>query len=112
MKIKFVKSAAEPRPIKICGKEYPALLSMSAMAEIEEQTGMPYGKFFDKMGRSEATAKEQVAMACACLRAGGTEVKAEDLMGLDLVVFGDVMNQLYDLVYAQMPEGDGKNPEA
>ena len=31
MKIKFVKSAAEPRLIKICGKEYPAILSLPAI---------------------------------------------------------------------------------
>lgn len=111
MKIKFVKSAAEPRLIKICGKEYPAILSMSAMAEIEEQTGKPYSAFFDAQARGETTVKEQIALICACLHAGGTEVKAEDLMGLHLQEFANIMNQLYDLVENQMPEGDEKNPE-
>ena len=107
---RFIKSQHEPRMVTICGEEYPAIFSMAAMAEVEEQTGTPYAVFFEKMAKSEGTIKDQVALVYACLKAGGTEVTMEDLMTLDLVNdFPSVLGQIVALVGDQAPEGDGKN---
>ena len=114
MKKRFIKSQHEPKMITICGEEYPAIFSMSAMADIEEQTGIPYAVFFDKLAKNESTIKDQVTMVCACLKAGGTEVTAEDLMdSLDIIHdFPAVLTQIVSMVGDQVPEGDGeKNPK-
>lgn len=114
MKKRFIKSQHEPKMITICGEEYPAIFSMSAMADIEEQTGIPYAVFFEKLASGESSIKNQVAMVCACLKAGGTEVTPEDLMdSLDIIQdFPAVLTQIVAMVGGQVPEGDGeKNPQ-
>lgn len=114
MKKRFIKSQHEPKMITICGEEYPAIFSMAAMAEVEEATGTPYAVFFDKMAKNEGTIKDQVALVCACLRAGGTEVTAADLMdSMDIINdFPDVLSQIVKMMGGQVPEGDGeKNPQ-
>ena len=106
---RFIKSQHEPRMITICGEEYPAIFSMAAMAEVEEQVGTPYPVVFDRMINNESTVKDQVALVYACLKAGGTEVTIEDLMGLNVVNdFPSVLSQIVALVSDQVPEGDGK----
>lgn len=100
--------------ITICGEEYPAIFSMAAMAEVEEETGTPYAVFFDKMAKNEGTIKDQIALVCACLRAGGTEVTSAELMdSLDILNdFPAVLTQIVAMVGGQVPEGDGeKNPK-
>lgn len=113
MKKRFIKSQHEPRLITICGEEYPAIFSMGAMAEVEEMTGTPYAVFFEKLSKNEGSIKDQVALVCACLRAGGTEVAADDLMSLDLInEFPAVLTQIVSMVGDQVPEGNGeKNPQ-
>ena len=117
MKKRFIKSQHEPKMITICGEEYPAIFTMSAMAEVEEETGIPYAAFFEKIANSSSTVKDQVALVCACLRAGGTEVTAADLMdSLDIINdFPPVLMQIITMVGGQVPEGsegDGeKNPQ-
>ena len=110
MKKRVIKSQHEPKLITICGEEYPAIFSMAAMAEVEETTGTPYAVFFEKLANNEGTIKDQIALVCACLRAGGTEVTPEDLMSLDLIHdFPAVLTQIVSLVGEQVPEGEGKN---
>lgn len=112
MKKKFSKKSIEPRPITIRGEEYPAMLSMAAMAEIEDETGQPFTAFFAKLSRNESTVREQLLFICACLHAGGTEVTMDDLFSLDaLSDFPDVLNQIIGITNDQAPEGDEKNPE-
>lgn len=114
MKKRFIKSQHEPKMITICGEEYPAIFSMEAMAEIEEQTNTPYGVFFDKMTKNECTIKDQIALVCACLKAGGTEVTSDELMSsLDFFKdFPAVLTQIVEMMGGQVPEGDGeKNPQ-
>ena len=114
MKKRFIKSQHEPKMITICGEEYPAIFNMAAMADLEEQTGTPYAVFFEKIAKNESTIKDQVALVCACLRAGGTEITAEDLMdSLDILTeFPAVLSQIVEVVGGQVPEGDGeKNPQ-
>lgn len=113
MKKRFIKSQHEPKMITICGEEYPAIFSMGAMAEVEEMTGTPYAVFFEKLSKNEGSIKDQVALVCACLRAGGTEVAADDLMSLDLInEFPAVLTQIVSMVGDQVPEGNGeKNPQ-
>ena len=110
MKKRFIKSQHEPKMITIRGEEYPALFSMGAMAEVEELTGLPYAVFFEKIANNESTIKQQAALVYACLRAGGTEVTMDDLMGLDLIKdFPAILTQIVALVGEQVPEGEGKN---
>lgn len=114
MKKRFIKSQHEPKMITICGEEYPAIFSMAAMAEVEEETGTPYAVFFDKMAKNEGTIKDQIALVCACLRAGGTEVTSAELMdSLDILNdFPAVLTQIVAMVGGQVPDGDGeKNPK-
>lgn len=110
MKKRFIKSQHEPKMITICGEEYPALFSMAAMAEVEEQTGTPYAVFFDKLAKNEGTIKEQAIFICACLKAGGTEVTVKELMeSLDVINdFPDVLMQIVAMVGGQIPEGENK----
>ncbi|MBQ6536985.1 MAG: hypothetical protein IJI40_09450 [Firmicutes bacterium] len=115
MKKRFVKSQHEPKMIDIQGHKYPALFSMAAMAEVEELTGVPYAVFFDKLAKNEGTIKEQAALICACLKAGGTEVTLDEIMdSLDLINdFPAVLTQIVELVSKQAPEGEeGKNRKA
>ncbi len=114
MKKRFIKSQHEPKMITIRGEEYPAIFTMAAMADIEEQTGTPYAVFFERLANNESTIKDQIALVCACLRAGGTEVTPADLMeSLDILSdFPAVLTQIVDMLGGQVPEGDGeKNPQ-
>ena len=107
---RFIKSHHEPRVITIHGEEYPAIFSMAALAAVEEQAGIPYAAFFEKLGKNECTAREQAIFICACLNAGGTEVTVDDLIdSLDIQDFVDVLAAVAAMVGDQTPEGDGKN---
>lgn len=105
---KFIKSQHEPQMVNICGEEYPAIFSMAAMAQVEEETGVPYAVFFDKMAKGEGTIREQAALVCACLTAGGTEVTTDELLdSLDIINdFPAVLTQIVTMVGGQIPEGD------
>lgn len=110
MKKRFIKSQHEPKMITICGEEYPAIFSMAAMADVEEQTNTPYAVFFDRMSKNEGTIKDQIALVCACLKAGGTEVTPAELMeSLDILNdFPSVLTQIVEMMGGQVPEGDGE----
>lgn len=107
---RFIKSQHEPKMITICGEEYPAIFSMAALAAVEEQVGIPYTQFFEKLSKNECTIKEHAALVCACLNAGGTEVTVEELMdSLNVLTdFPAVIAQVIALVGEQTPEGKAK----
>lgn len=115
-KIRFSKSSVEPWQVKICGQEYPAILSMNTMAEIEEQSGMPYAQFFAELAKDGLSDKDHVMLICACLHSGGTEVEPEDITALPFGEYQNLLNQITTLMLAQSPDGDdegeGKKPKA
>lgn len=108
MKKRFVKSNHEPKMIAIQGKEYPALFSMSALAEVEDLTDTPYLLYFDKLSKNECRLRDQIALIVACLHAGGTEVTIDDLMeSMDLMQdLPAVLNQVVEMVGNQIPESE------
>lgn len=105
----FKRAQIEPQTVTICGEEYPALFSLSAMADIEEQTGVPYTVLFTRMAEQQGTVKDQITIIWACLRAGGTEVDIEDLTAsLDINELANALIQIMGLIDTQTPDGDGE----
>lgn len=101
----FKRSQNKPKNIIINGEEYPAIFTLGAMADIEEKTGIPYAKLFNRMAEGEGTIKEQAALVWACLQAGGTKVEFDDLVNsLDINQFADVLTQIMNIIGEQTPE--------
>ena len=112
-----MKSQHEPRMATLDGEKYPIMLTMNALAEIEEEANMPFAAFFDKIATGQGTLKDQVILLLACLHGGGTDISEEELMALDFTA--DIMPLwalVTDMVAEQAPfdEGDdpGKKPKA
>ena len=105
----FILDETKPVMIDIAGKQFPAIFSFAAVAEIEKKLDKPYGDFIERLIAGNLYSYEYAAIVCAIIRAAGGEADEQEFMQkFNVNNLLSLNKQLGDLIVGQGPGGKGE----